>query len=80
LRDNRWYIEGETFEKMAMLMAFPTMEGNVLILYGLISIRIVVRQKNRVREGLKNIHIYTNVSVGCITTLFCGFRGIDKVS
>jgi hypothetical protein len=35
LRDNRWYIEGETFEKMAMLMAFPTMEGNVLIFEGL---------------------------------------------
>jgi hypothetical protein len=62
---------------MAMLMAFLTMEGNVLIVYGLIPI-IISSSENRVREGLRNIHIDTNESVICIMTLFCGFRDLDK--
>jgi hypothetical protein len=62
---------------MAMLMEFSVSKGNVLVVDGLGPFLIMVFQGNGSREGLGYIEIDTDVSIGCVPSLFGGFRRLD---
>jgi hypothetical protein len=62
---------------MAMLVAFSTLEGYVLVVDGLGPFLIMVFQGNGSREGLGYIEIDTDASIGHVPSLFGGFRRLD---
>lgn len=56
-----------------MLMAFATSTWDVLIVYSLNPICVFVAEVEGSREGLRNVHVYTNPSIRSVSTMLCRF-------